>query len=395
MKLGSSIYLFLGVAVSKSFFATIRPINSDKVLKASGKSIVLTSNRGEGLAIFHVVTKKEKGFKLFGMKMANRRHLLLISPGSNQSLYLGYSKSRGEPVIREKKKYWEYKEMGSGGYILRGKEGKCLGVTGSDVLGLFECNGGEDQVFVFEKKDDSEVSESTTEDSHVSIISEAPQGPSVHIKDKSLEDFQMSPSSSDTDSDSSMVRPVFINLNVKDKNAYESDISTPSVLTSTITVSVTVTKPTLVSNATSSSVVSTFTNFPPVSARFPSSIASIWDKMASIEEHQLSCDSTSSSDVHRVPHARVPDENFEKIKGGTEGGLDLDFEFYPELGRLLKNDAYKNDNSYPGRGPGKNNKAIHRDKRRKDQILGSLECPDTSILNPLQKDRVRPRARGS
>lgn len=389
MRVRSSIYLFLGIAASKDFLATIRPINSDKVLRTAGKSIELSPNRGEDLAIFHVVTKKEKRFKLFGMKLGKRKHMLLISPGSNPGLYLGYSKSKGL-AMQKKKKYWEYREVGNGGYILKAKKNKCLGVAGNNALGVFKCRNEEGQVFIFEKKDGHEASASTSEDSHIAIVSEPPKDlETPRVEDKSWEDFQASPESSDSSSDSSVMRPVFINLNMKDKEAYVDDQETasPSVLTSTTTVSVTITRSSSIRKVTTASIVSAVANSMAITTSIPSSVASMWDKMVSIGELQPSYDSSSSSEIHRMPCNKASNEYYEK----TRGGLDLDFEFYPELGQLLKSDAYRKNNPHLKKKEAKKkNKAKYRDKGREDRILsGSLECLDTCVLNPLQQARIR------
>ncbi|AFN83345.1 hypothetical protein EROM_070940 [Encephalitozoon romaleae SJ-2008] len=391
MRVRSGIYLFLRIAASKDFLATIRPINSDKVFRTVGESIELSPNRGEDLAIFHVVTKKEKRFKLFGMRLGKHRHMLLISPGSNPELYLGYSKEKGLGM-QKKRKYWEYREVGNGGYILKAKKNKCLGVAGNNTLGVFKCRNEEGQVFIFEKKNSHETSGSTSEDSHIAITSEPPQVPGTpYVQDKSWEDFQTSQESSDSSSDSSIVRPVFINLNMKDKKAYADDqeVASLSVMTSTTTVSVTITRSSSIREVSTTHPMSVVRNSIVITTRIPSSVASIWNKMAATEELQTSYDSSSSSEVHRMPFNKASNGHYEKIKDGMN--LDLDFEFYPELGRLLKSDGYRRSNPHlKKREARKKNKAKYRDKMKENRILSSgLECFDSCVLNPLQQTGVK------
>ncbi|CAD25631.1 hypothetical protein [Encephalitozoon cuniculi GB-M1] len=402
MKALANVHLLLGIVACRSFLVTIRPINSGYVLKFDGRGVVLGSDRMEESASFRITVKKVKELKLLGMKLRKRKHLILISPGSNQKLYLWYKKKKGL-FVQKKKKYWEYKDMGNGGYMLKAGKNKCLGMTSGNGVGVSKCGQGEEQVFVFEEKD-QESSTSANEDEHVTITTEMLQVPeTIHVGDRSLEISSSSYESSDSeDSDSSVTKPVFINLNMKNKKMdadgdgreSSSSVLSPSVSTTTVYVSVTrsLTKSvikSLTKSVPSAPIVTIIEKPLSASTRHPSSIASFRGRMTPPDEPPYSvCNSNELPETHEVPRGGHSDESYGGIRNSESLGLDL--KFYPELGRLLKGNVYGRTKRRPRRKAGSNDaKVMSRGSSGKELELASgCTYLDTRGPNPLYQDAI-------
>ncbi|ADM11857.1 uncharacterized protein Eint_070940 [Encephalitozoon intestinalis ATCC 50506] len=430
MKRRAYICFFLGIATCEIFLTTIRPIDNPNVLMVSGKNVVLTANREDEMATFRVETQDRKS-RFLGIKFGKRKHTVLISPGDNPNLYMKYSKSDGRPTMGKKKKYWEYKEMKDGGYMLSSSKNKCLGVVGNSFR-ISECGTGKGQVFVFERRDYSESSSTSNFEEQISISSEVPLVPPVSqtslVSSTSRSSLvsstsptsltsripqssfvsQTSPTSrvpqaiqasqafealfpfdesNDSDSNSDDMKPVFINLDMKDKKTNtETQESSSPISISTMTVYVSVTKSLSAGAVSSSPIVTIIDKFPPVSAKLPPNVTLIRNRIASSEESQSSCESSDSY----LGNETVSHKSSSRSLGGAknDANLDFDLEFYPELGRLLDDSIRKKkEEELRKEATAKRARGNPLGEERKDgEFFSALAYLDTSIPNPLRQN---------
>lgn len=320
------LYILLGSAApSESFLTTIRPKTSVSVFRAlDGNIEVAGSSRGS--SVFRAETKKRRLPNLF---RAWNRNRMAISPENDSSLYLGYDKPMGLR-LGKKKTYWKYKTDGGSEYMFM-MGGKCLTWLDGNNFNMSRCNRADErQVFLLERQ--QALDESTAEEESKSPRASRTSA-DVDVDGPEEDSDTSSDSSSSSDvSNNTVVRPIFINLNLRGTSPVSGDpktVDSSKPTSSSNTTAATTATPQSPGGSTSTLRIETVTK----------SVSTPPTRKKSTRRRTVRNEDSSSSGISMPKSSKILSnmlcDDLQEWDSEYEQGLGDDIGTYSELDRLF------------------------------------------------------------